>query len=146
MNLLHCYEIRPNPYFTSSEPPSEMNVPYEYPPTLCDTIGSPIRLHAPSDLVLGPYGTAIWTDSHTESYYNHADRGQRVAGTVARLRRQSAEEEEEVEPSAQVATSTASSVYGYHEEDNWVRLAIDESEGRIFVGRDDGKIEIFEYI
>ena len=94
-------------------------------------------------MAIGPYGTAIWTDSHTEDYFNHADRGQRVAGIFSRY---VVNEGEEIELSDQVATAVATSVYTYHEEDSWVRIGLDEVEGRIFLGRDDGVISVLEYI
>ncbi|KDR80792.1 hypothetical protein GALMADRAFT_241233 [Galerina marginata CBS 339.88] len=144
INLLHHYEVRPNPFFLKNSPVSVANLPYEFPPVLRETIGSPVRLHATSDLAIGPYGTAIWTDSHTEDYFNHADRGQRLAGRFSPYI--SGEEDEGVELSDQVATALATSVYAYQEEDSWVRVAFDETEGRIVVGRDDGNISVLEFI
>lgn len=105
-----------------------------------------MRLHATSDLAIGPYGTAVWIDSHTEDYFFHADRGQRLAGKFTPSRYFGAEEDEEVELSDQIATAAATSVYSYHEEDSWVKIALDEEEGRIFLGRDDGLITILEYV
>lgn len=108
-------------------------------------------------MAIGDYGTAIWTDSHTEDFYGHSDRGQRVAGRFSRRHfRQSrsfnveaAREEEDDEGeglSDQVASAMATSVYAHQEEDSWVRIALDETEGRIFLGRDDGCIEVLEYL
>jgi len=97
---------------------------------LRETIGSPVRLFATSDLAIGPYGTAVWIDSHTEDYFFHADRGQRLAGKFSSY--VGTEEDEEIELSDQIATATATSVYSYHEEDSWVKIALDEEEGRIF--------------
>lgn len=158
MNILHQYEIRPNPYFISSEPPSELNVPYNYPPILSGSIGSPVRLNAAADMAVGAYGTAVWIDSHTEKYYKHAEHGQRVAGTFAELTRRNVSfsddeeqneqyEEEEVETtsSEHMTARAASFVYAHKEEDSWLKIAIDEEEGVIFLGRNDGTIDIFEY-
>lgn len=122
-----------------------MNLPYEFPPVLRETIGSPVRLHATSDLAIGPYGSAIWTDSHTEDYFDHADRGQRLAGRFSPYVL-STEDDEEVELSDSVATASATSVYAYHEEDSWVRLAFDEIEGRVALGRDDGVVSVLDFV
>ena len=135
--------LYPNADFLVDNEMSEHNPPYELAPVLRETIGSPVRLHTTSDMAIGPYGTAIWTDSHTEDYFNHADRGQRVAGIFSRY---VVNEGEEIELSDQVATAVATSVYTYHEEDSWVRIGLDEVEGRIFLGRDDGVISVLEYI
>jgi len=145
MNLLHQYELQASGFYTSSRPLNDINSPYQFPPILCETIGSPVRLHATSDMAFGPYGTAIWTDSHTEDYFGHADRGQRLAGTFL-LARNIEDEDEEVELSNQIANTAATSVYSVQEEDSWVRLALDEAEGRIILGCDDGRISVLEYI
>ncbi|KAF8956938.1 hypothetical protein BDZ97DRAFT_1707518 [Flammula alnicola] len=147
INILHHYEIRPNTHFFKDGPISQGNLPYEFPPVLRETIGSPVRLHATSDMSIGAYGTAVWTDSHTEDYFNHADRGQRLAGRfLPHVVSGEEEEDDEVELSDQVATVSATSVYAYHEEDSWVRVALDETEGRIILGRDDGVISVLEYV
>jgi len=143
INILHHYEIRPNAYFSSVSSINATNLPYVFPPVLRETIGSPVRLFAASDLAIGPYGTAVWIDSHTEDYFFRADRGQRLAGKFSPY--VGTEEGEEVELSDQIANATATSVYSYHEEDSWVRIALDEEEGRIFLGRVDGLITVLEY-
>ncbi|KAF8902364.1 hypothetical protein CPB84DRAFT_1678892 [Gymnopilus junonius] len=146
INLLHHYEIHANPLFLKDSPISALNLPYEFPPFLRETIGSPVRLHATSDLAIGPYGSAIWTDSHTEDYFDHADHGQRLAGRFSPYVVANGEDNEEIELSDSVATASATSVYAYQEEDSWVRIAFDETEGRIVLGRGDGVITILEYI
>ena len=98
-------------------------------------------------MTFGPYGTAIWTDSHTEDYFGHADRGQRLAGAFLRGRDiQDEEGDKEVELSDQIANAAAASVYSVQEEDSWVSLALDEAEGRIIIGYYDGRISVLEYI
>ncbi|KAF8159398.1 hypothetical protein B0H34DRAFT_796650 [Crassisporium funariophilum] len=146
INLLHHYELHPNVLYASSSPLNEANLPYDFPPVLRETIASPVRLHATSDMAIGPYGTAIWTDSHTEDYFGHADRGQRLAGRFSPGRRFEDGENEEVELSDQIATATANSVYSFQEEDSWLRVALDETEGKVALGGDDGRISILEYI
>ena len=96
-------------------------------------------------MAFGPYGAAIWTDSHTEDYFDHADRGQRLAGTLL-LARDIQDGDGEVELSDQIANAAAASVYLVHEEDNWVRLALDEAEGAIILGYNDGRISVLKYI
>src|SRR5882757_5160569 len=88
-NLLHYYELHAN---TSSSP---LNLPYQFPPILCETIPSPVRLHATSDMSFGSYGTAIWTDTHTD--FGPANRGQRLAGAFLRAGNIQDEEDQEVE-------------------------------------------------
>jgi len=147
INLLHQFELRPNQFYTSSSPLSEINSPYQFPPILCETIGSPVRLHATSDMTFGPYGTAIWTDSHTEDYFGHADRGQRLAGAFLRAGDiRDGDQDQEVELVNQIANAAAASVYSVQEEDSWVCLALDEAEGRIIIGYYDGRISVLEYI
>jgi len=146
INLLHQYELQTNKFYTSSSPLNEINSPYQFPPILCETIGSPVRLHTTSDISFGPYGTAIWTDSHTEDYFGHADRGQRLAGAFLRARDVQDGEDKEVELSDQIANAAAASVFLVQEDDNWVRLALDEAEGRIILGHDDGRISVLDYV
>ncbi|KAF9565905.1 hypothetical protein CPC08DRAFT_747682 [Agrocybe pediades] len=152
INLLHHYELRANPIYLKGVPVSNTNVPFDFPPVLQDTIASPVRLHAISDLAIGPYGTAVWTDSHTEDYFDRADQGQRLAGKFFPFSRSDLDDDdgedegEGIELSDQVATAAATSVYAYHEGDNWVSVAVDETEGRIALGRDDGSITVLEYV
>ena len=98
-------------------------------------------------MTFGPYGTAIWTDSHTEDYFGHADRGHRLAGAFLGGRDNIQDDEDkEVELSDQIANAAAASVYSVQEDDSWVSLALDEAEGRIVIGYDDGRISVLEYI
>lgn len=151
-NTIHHYEICPNFYFDSSQLPSELNVPYQYPPLLMGAIAAPIRLAAQTDLALGAYGTAIWLDSHTEIYYQ-ASLGQRVAGTFAKLERrpQSWDEnanQEDTNPilSDNSETRDASFVFTHQHHETWTGLTLDEEEGVIFLGRNNGVIDVFKYI
>ena len=97
-------------------------------------------------MTYGPYGTAIWTDSHTEDFFGHADGGQRLAGAFLRGRDIQDEADKEVELSDQIANVAAASVYSVQEEDSWVSLALDEAEGRIVIGYHDGRISVLDYI
>lgn len=126
-----------------------MNVPYEFPPVLAKSIGAPVRLQASTDLAIGAYGTAVWIDSHTENYYNHAGRGQRVAGAFGALTKRDSysddEEDEGNNDQLHVESTEAPFVYAHHEDDSWVKVALDEEEGVIFLGKADGAIDILEY-
>jgi hypothetical protein len=39
----------------------------------------------------------------------------------------------------------ASSVFAYQEKESWIRLALDEEEGVIFLGHQSGLIDMFKY-
>ena len=56
------------------------------------------------------------------------------------------DEDKEVELSDQIANAAAASVYSFQEEDSWVSLALDEAEGRIIIGYQDGRISVLEYV
>lgn len=87
----------------------------------------------------------MWIDTHTEDIFGHADRGQRIASTFTPPFLLNAETGEQ-ELSDQVATTRASSVFGYNEVDSWVRLDVDEEEGMIAIGGLDGKISVQHFI
>ncbi|KAF9006204.1 hypothetical protein BDQ17DRAFT_1423891 [Cyathus striatus] len=142
INLIHHYELRANIFYSPNAPNTEHILPYHFPPTQRQTIGSPIRLFAVSDMVIGSHGTAMWFDSHTEDFYGHSDRGQRLAGKHMHVIEDSNQEAIE---SDQATSTTADSVFAIHEDDNWVRLAINEDEGQVAVGCSDGKILVFDY-
>ncbi|TFK71671.1 hypothetical protein BDN72DRAFT_895502 [Pluteus cervinus] len=137
VNALHHFTLEPNEFYDPTLGTELTNYPYQLTPTLRQTIGSPVRLFATSHMVIGTYGTAIWFDSHTEDYFGHADRGQRLAGRSLRT--------EPVEDEGVVLSSAATCVYGVREVDAWVRLAMCEEEGIIAVGAADGEISIRKY-
>ena len=87
----------------------------------------------------------MWIDSHTEDYFGHSDCGQRLAGRYSSGLMTEDHEDEEVPLSDQLASTAATSVYRVQEADSWVRLALDECEGRIAIGHVDGKISILGY-
>ncbi|KAF5386335.1 hypothetical protein D9757_006706 [Collybiopsis confluens] len=146
------------------------NLPYEFPPVLSQMIVSPVRLFAITDMVLGPYGTAVWLDSHTEDFFYHGDVGQRLAGVVVTPSPPDSEAPEEGKrnddeagdedrdaqdesPDESHATAgertstqmTATIVFGAHESDDWTKIAIDEGHGRVAVGAVNGEIMIDDY-
>ncbi|KAJ7497952.1 hypothetical protein B0H11DRAFT_1997986 [Mycena galericulata] len=143
VNALHHYVLPCDESYDARDDITANNSPYLAEPVLIRTFASPIRLFARWDMVLGSYGTALWIDSHTEDYFAHAVEGQRLAGTLFTT----------VDPGAlvaalndQVASATASMVYHVREDDGWIRIAIEEEEGKIAVGTSTAEITVFEYI
>jgi hypothetical protein len=123
------------------------NLPYLMEPKLVQSIGSPIRLFALSHVALGPYGTALFIDSHTEDYFSHGDHGQRLAGEVlAQVSDENWEGGRNETGSYDASSGIASMVFGVREHDEWFRVAMDEEAGRIAVGCVDGGISLFEYV
>jgi hypothetical protein len=141
--MIHHFVLKPNIYYTADLPVSANNLPYHESPELAQIIDSPVRLFASPQMTLGKYGTAVWFDSHTEDYFGQSDRGQRLAGRVLDTRL-CADRIGDV--SGQAPNVMASTVFGVRELDGWIRLAIDEEEGRLAVGCVDGDIVLFEYI
>ncbi|KDQ61905.1 hypothetical protein JAAARDRAFT_172343 [Jaapia argillacea MUCL 33604] len=190
VNLLHHFILPPNPAYTSSATastsPGLMESPYlTSPPIAVKSISSTVRLFAPSDMVVGEWGTAVWLDTQTDGMGGDGELGQRIAGRL--LSPQVTSEPEPiatnldtsgvasngldaigafvmdgiVPPPVQedrnivVDADTdreASMVFGFRDqgagedpEDEWAHLAVDEVNGRIVVGRDGGRIEVWEY-
>lgn len=96
-------------------------------------------------MALGPYGTAVWLDSHTEDFYYHGEVGQRLAGLMLSPPMEDLEDSE-IRAADQNTQASASIVFGVHETDDWNRVAIDEEEGRIAVGSVNGEIMIDDYV
>lgn len=99
-------------------------------------------------MALGPYGTAVWIDSHTEDFYHQGDVGQRLAGLMLNP---VVDERQDAHIDGQAAdqntqTAGATIVFGVHETDDWNRVAIDEEGGRIAVGSVNGEIMIDDYV
>lgn len=92
-------------------------------------------------MAIGSYGTGVWIDNHVEDYVKPPFGGQRLAARALRDSRNDADDLAD-----QVINSTmASTVYDVHQDNTWIRLAVDEEEGRIAVGTLDGQIIISEY-
>ncbi|KAJ7708812.1 hypothetical protein B0H17DRAFT_1030938 [Mycena rosella] len=143
VNALHHYVLPCDESYVARETIGANNRPYLTEPVVIRTFASPIRLFARWDMVLGAYGTALWIDSHTEDYFDHAVEGQRLAGTLFTV----------VEPGVEVVplndqgvSAAASMVYQVREDDGWIRIAVDEGEGKIAVGTSAAEITILEYI
>lgn len=93
---------------------------------------------------IGSYGTAIWTDSHTEDYFDRADQGQRLAGSFHPLPAVYYDEDAAAHE-IRIESTAESTVFDISEEDQWVRVAVDEEEGRIALGSTEGMITILNY-
>ncbi|KAJ6581019.1 hypothetical protein B0H19DRAFT_1113280 [Mycena capillaripes] len=143
VNALHHYVLPCDEEYDQREDIDANNKPYLPEAILIRTFASPIRLFARWDMVLGSHGTALWIDSHTEDYFDHAVEGQRLAGTLFTAVESGAEV---VALNDQGTSTTAPMVYHVREDDGWVRIAIDEEEGKIAVGTSTAEITIFGYI
>jgi len=82
-----------------------------------------------------------------KAYYDHARRGQRLAGAFGALTKQDSysddEENEDNNDQLHAVSTEAPFVFAHHENDSWVKMALDEEEGVIFLGR--GAIDVLEY-
>jgi hypothetical protein len=56
------------------------------------------------------------------------------------------DEDEEQEISDSIATTMAASVMSWNEVDSWVKLAIDEEEGKVALGDREGWITLLSYV
>ncbi|KIK39298.1 hypothetical protein CY34DRAFT_25326 [Suillus luteus UH-Slu-Lm8-n1] len=135
VNILHHFVLTPNPAYVPGRETSLYNLPYFTQPTPVQTIGSPVRLFAPSSVALGRYGTVLWLDSHTEDWVGPSDCGQRLAGRMLMATGESKSQH----------GSHASMVFRVRDDDLWNKIAIDEESGRIAVGYVNGSITLFEY-
>ncbi|KAG9224163.1 hypothetical protein CCMSSC00406_0006831 [Pleurotus cornucopiae] len=140
VNILHHIQLAPNPAYNNSLVVSQTNLPYIMPPAIIQTIASPIRLFSITHMVLGKYGSAVWIDTHTEDYYA-PDCGQRLAGYCLKH----VPDDSDIGASEIQQTTVASTMFDLNEQDTWVRLAIDEAEGRLATGYSNGKITIYDY-
>jgi hypothetical protein len=100
-------------------------------------------------MTLGLYGTAVWIDSHTEDYFGHGDHGQRLAGRILMaVGSRSDNDDADADPFAPIKSShdqMASIVFCVGEHNDWIRLAVDEEEGRLAIGGVTGSITILDY-
>ena len=175
VNILHHFILPPNPHFDphtytrvrpgTLEPPRELpylrsSHPVPLKPYLVDSMPSPIRLFTPTDMVIGPYGTALWLDAQTDpiALSQAGDRGQRIAGKVLRWPPPPAEEtngpRHAVDLQVQLSEGDTNAGHGWksgmvfhlrEENEEWGRLAVCEDEGRIAVSCVDGRILVYDY-
>jgi hypothetical protein len=152
VNFLHQYTLGLDPHYDPTLPLSRTNIPYIITPVPIRAISSPVRLTAVSSSTLGSYGTAVWFDSNTEEFYGPGT-GQRVAGIFTSLppvdndedRSQHSHQEAREFTAASVLHMEPSSIFASQNQDSWVNIAVDEVEGRIALGREDGGVDLFEY-
>ncbi|KAF9466173.1 hypothetical protein BDZ94DRAFT_250818 [Collybia nuda] len=145
LNVLHHYVLFPNMFYEAPRIVDPSNLPYHISPFLHRIIPSPIRLFSTYAMSIGSHGTAIWTDSHTEDYFDRADQGQRLAGSIRLLPAANPDNSEAMAPDTRVESTTDSMVFDVSEQDRWVRVTVDEEEGRIALGSTDGMITILNY-
>ncbi|KAG6816277.1 hypothetical protein H0H87_007314 [Tephrocybe sp. NHM501043] len=107
-------------------------------------MGSPVRLLSKYHMALGSRGTAVWIDTHTESYYGRADSGQRLAASRPPPLLDP-DDDEFADNSHEVEISMNVSTIEYCGDDGWAHVAVDEEEGKIAVGHLDGTITLYEY-
>lgn len=91
------------------------------------------------DIAVGSYGTIIYIDSHTESYFGHSNFGQRLAGTRIDAQLDNGAGGE-VDPAIR-----ETSVYAVSEQDEWTRIALQEEEGKVAIGHVDGQITVLDF-
>jgi len=99
-------------------------------------------------MALGPYGSAIWTDSHTQEYFAFEDQGQRLAGRLFQQHESSHVVVKGPMPSdihEAEETAIATSVFAYQQTDSWVNIALDEVEGIVALGHEGGEITLLSY-
>ncbi|RDX54063.1 hypothetical protein OH76DRAFT_1373978 [Lentinus brumalis] len=93
VNLLHHFTLPANPSFSHStfDITDSSTFPYltssRDSPFIVHQLASPVRLFTPSDMVLAPYGTALWLDASTDptTLSQAGDHGQRIASKVLTL-------------------------------------------------------------
>ncbi|CAK5273814.1 unnamed protein product [Mycena citricolor] len=123
VNALHHYHL---------DSPRLLPTAYVAQPTLTRTLASPVRLFARFDMCLGPFGTALWMDSHTEDYFDHAIEGQRLAGTL-------------ISHHVTEGYSGTCAVFHAQEHDTWVRIGMLEEEGKIALATTSAEVKVYEY-
>jgi len=150
INMLHHYVLVP-----SSDPTSNS---YTLPPSLALYTYSTLELFAMSDTALGPYGTALWTDSHTSAAAQAEGKtgGQRIAGKVLSHRALVAPEAaQEYVPDMAEAMSDGTAgrydrghtmLFRTYERTEAYHLAMDEEAGRIAVASRDGSVTVWDYL
>lgn len=178
VNMLHQFILPTNPFFDpplhAAQPdtaPGEL--PYLFSsrllsslqPYIADSISSPIRLFTPHDMIIGPYGTALWLDAQTDNNSQAGDRGQRIAGKVMRFVPRPTDAGAIRTPSHAVDLQIPGDPHSdgpqlgregverrigmiFHATDDteeWGRLAVDEDEGQIAVSCIDGRVLVYDY-
>ena len=136
VNVIHHYTLR--------LPPATSAAALDPILSLQQVISAPVRLFSTADMTIGTFGTAVWMDTHTEDYFGSADgqaTGQRLVGLSLRRVNPPAP------PHQAVPTSVATTTFRVNDEKNysWVKVAVDEREGKLGVADSIGNISIYEY-
>ncbi|EMD36253.1 hypothetical protein CERSUDRAFT_115210 [Gelatoporia subvermispora B] len=149
------------------------NVPYfaskESNPRMVHSMPSPVRIFSPSALVLGQRGTALWLEARPDPSVPEqaADLGQRVAGMVLSQPRRLPPVREVggnrvmpgyVAEAPAIGTSERAveredarkkRISVFHEteadENTWLRVALEDNEGKVAVATANGSILLAEY-
>lgn len=178
--MLHRYVLEPNPSYGSGAPPGTF--PYlqslsseDAGPVTVSSVSSPVRLFTPSDMVIGPRGTAVWLDAAADltTLAQAGERGQRIAGRnpmragmmpaagrndMAVDKRiaataympegptgSGAEEEEDPSEATTVGGAEMSTFHVRENDERWVKVAVDDEEGRIAVACADATVMVYSY-
>jgi len=102
---------------------------------------------SPSELMVLQFGST----PIQKPYYDHAGLGERIAGAFGALTKQDSYSDDEEnednhdEDQLHAVSTVVPFVFAHHENDSWVKVALDEEEGVIFFGRADGAIDVLEY-
>ena len=166
VNLLHHYVLHVTPERFSAFNVHAPRVPFMLPPQLTHTIPSVVRLFGHSVLVLGRFGTLVWTDSEannseevhgsTQEYFAEGI-GERVAGRrlllplPATLESQMSPVQDAGAAGTEVMQGSApgegmqTSVFSTRLTEGWYSVALSESTGRIAIGDGEGNIELWDH-
>ncbi|KAF7357038.1 F-box domain-containing protein [Mycena venus] len=144
VNALHHYVLPCDDSYDPQDPIDGCNRPYCTEAILIRTFASPIRLFARWDMVLRflrdgvvgrfPYGGLL------------RSRGWRGRDLLGLFSQPSSLAWKSSPLNDQGISAVASMVYQVREDDRWVRIAIQEQEGKIAVGTSTAEITIFQYI
>ncbi len=135
--VLRRFILNPNDLFDPTLPASSSNVPYNFPPIVYQVIESPAQYGTLRDMAIGSYGTIIYVD--TEGHFGPDEFGQRLAGTRI-VGHSGSVTGGEVDSAVQ-----RTSVFMTSERNEWMKIALQEQEGKIAVGHQGGQITILDY-
>lgn len=177
VNILHQFILPANQFFDpavyAAQPDTTAEeLPYlqslrltSLEPYIAHSISSSIRLFTPHDMIVGPYGTALWLDAQTDNISQAGDHGQRIAGKVLRfiprpadsgmvrspshavdLRMPGDPNENGDEPGTGERERRNEMVFHATDDtEEWSRLTVDEDEGQIAVSCIDGRVLVYDY-
>lgn len=111
-----------------SHPASKHNLPYVLPPRDTQKIASHVLFGDMIEMTIGSRGTIIYVDKDLPGY-----EGLRLVGNRM---------DESDRPVPRIRES---SEYHSTEQDDWTSIALQEEEGTIAIGDEDGRIVVFDY-